>query len=148
MLNICDSDLHRLIRALIGIHFYSVVTILSAIILLTVMGFIPKNKGLTCEQCGTEVPKAQGTFRNHCPQCLWSKHVDGNNPGDRKATCQGSMKPMMVEMSSKSHWRILHQCTQCPHQRWNRSQPDDEWSTLLTIQQAAAEAFLRQQKGI
>lgn len=33
-----------------------------------------------CAHCGTHV-RGNG-YTNHCPECLWSKHVD-NNPGDR-----------------------------------------------------------------
>lgn len=39
----------------------------------------PKNftrviEDFICENCGTEV-KGNG-YTNHCPKCLWSKHVD------------------------------------------------------------------------
>jgi hypothetical protein len=40
----------------------------------------------TRERCRTFVKG--GGYTNHCPECLWSKHVDVN-PGDRQATCQG-----------------------------------------------------------
>ena len=30
-----------------------------------------------CEHCGKEVlPLSDGSYRNHCPYCLYSKHVD------------------------------------------------------------------------
>jgi Zn finger protein HypA/HybF involved in hydrogenase expression len=40
----------------------------------------------TCEHCGEQV--TGNGFTNHCPQCLWSKHVD-IDPGDRLALCGG-----------------------------------------------------------
>ena len=46
-----------------------------------------------CEKCGTQV-EGDG-YTNHCPHCLWSRHVDVN-PGDRKATCKGMMEPVAV----------------------------------------------------
>ncbi|MGC8981457.1 MAG: RNHCP domain-containing protein [Minisyncoccia bacterium] len=51
-----------------------------------------------CERCGTFV-KGTG-YIDHCPNCLWSKHVD-INPGDRKANCGGMMKPKGVEIQNK-----------------------------------------------
>ena len=31
-----------------------------------------------CENCGEKVEKLGYTCRNHCPHCLYSKHVDIN----------------------------------------------------------------------
>lgn len=31
-----------------------------------------------CENCGKQVEKLGYTCRNHCPSCLYSKHVDVN----------------------------------------------------------------------
>jgi hypothetical protein len=42
------------------------------------------------------LPLSTGSYRNHCPACLWSKHVDVQ-PGDRAATCRGLMRPDRVE---------------------------------------------------
>jgi hypothetical protein len=42
-----------------------------------------QNQGFTCENCGASVaPLSNGSYRNHCPACLLSKHVD-ILPGDR-----------------------------------------------------------------
>ena len=48
--------------------------------------FIRKTEDFICEHCGREV-RGNG-YTNHCPYCLWSKHVD-INPGDRAAGCGG-----------------------------------------------------------
>ncbi len=50
-----------------------------------------------CERCGLFV-RGNG-YTNHCPQCLWSKHVDVN-PGDRQETCRGLMEPVGMEIKS------------------------------------------------
>ena len=42
----------------------------------------------TCGQCGAAV--TGDGYTNHCPLCLWSRHVD-INPGDRAAECGGLM---------------------------------------------------------
>lgn len=59
------------------------------------MGFIMRNESFTCEFCQKEVGlHSKGSARNHCPYCLYSKHVDEEKPGDRLATCHGLMKPI------------------------------------------------------
>lgn len=47
------------------------------------------------ESCGFKV-RGDG-YTNHCPNCLWGKHVDVN-PGDRQSDCRGMMEPVGVEM--------------------------------------------------
>ena len=47
-----------------------------------------------CENCGTEV--TGNGYTNHCPKCLYSKHVD-INPGDRLNSCGSMMKPTNIE---------------------------------------------------
>ncbi|HYC79501.1 MAG TPA: RNHCP domain-containing protein, partial [Candidatus Binatia bacterium] len=49
----------------------------------------PEN--FVCENCGTKV--SGNGYTNHCPNCLYSKHVD-NNPGDRLNKCHGLMEPI------------------------------------------------------
>ena len=39
------------------------------------------NEDFICENCGKDVEKSSYTARDHCPYCLYSKHVD-INPGD------------------------------------------------------------------
>ncbi|MST04461.1 MAG: RNHCP domain-containing protein [Candidatus Pacebacteria bacterium] len=55
------------------------------------MAFIKVKEDFVCENCKTEV-KGNG-YTNHCPVCLYSKHVDVD-PGDRLSKCGGLMKPM------------------------------------------------------
>ena len=44
-----------------------------------------ENTGFACVHCATPVPaNTDGHYRNHCPYCLWSLHVD-ELPGDRPA---------------------------------------------------------------
>ncbi len=62
-----------------------------------------------CENCGEEV-KGSG-YTNHCPNCLWSKHVD-INPGDRANPCGGLMKPVDAYFQSQQ-WYLIHQCQKC-----------------------------------
>ncbi len=83
----------------------------------------------TCEQCGAFV-RGSG-YTNHCPQCLWSKHVDVN-PGDRQAACQGRMQPISVDTSG-GKYSILQRCTVCGHERRNKTSPDDSFEAILQV---------------
>ncbi|MFH1829699.1 MAG: RNHCP domain-containing protein [Pseudomonadota bacterium] len=71
------------------------------------------NEGFVCEHCGKDVPPTAKTApRNHCPFCLWCKHVD-INPGDRANTCQGMMRPIGIYTHTQKEYVILHQCERC-----------------------------------
>lgn len=49
-----------------------------------------ENTGFVCEFCHAEVyPLVNGSYRNHCPRCLFSKHVD-DSLGDRASHCRRS----------------------------------------------------------
>ncbi len=83
----------------------------------------------TCEKCGTEV-KGNG-YTNHCPLCLWSKHVD-NNPGDRASECQGMMAPIRVEME-KQEYILTNECEKCGHAKRNKMSDDDNFDVVTQI---------------
>lgn len=83
----------------------------------------------TCEQCGTNV--AGSGYTNHCPRCLYSKHVDVN-PGDRAATCGGLMQPVAVG-SDHGERTLLHRCTICGHKKWNKVAADDDVDEVIRI---------------
>ena len=57
----------------------------------------PCNDTFVCKTCGrTVVSNGAGSgHRNHCPNCLYSQHLD-HEPGDREADCGGSMEPVAV----------------------------------------------------
>lgn len=89
------------------------------------------NQAFTCAVCGEEVrPLATGSYRNHCPACLCSLHVD-INPGDRANDCGGVMEAVGAELSGKKGWVIVHRCRECGEVRRNKAalsdpdQPDD-----------------------
>ena len=88
-----------------------------------------------CEHCAEEV-KGDG-FTNHCPVCLWSKHVD-IHPGDRAEICQGLMAPVAVERQ-KDSYRIKFRCQRCGQERWNKSSPQDDFEILIEIARKQAD---------
>ena len=62
-------------------------------------------------------------YTNHCPGCLWSKHVD-IQPGDRAAPCRALMEPVSIAYV-KGEFIVVHRCTACGFQRRNRTSPED-----------------------
>lgn len=93
------------------------------------MAFIKKIENFVCERCGTEV-EGNG-FTNHCPECLWSKHVD-IDPGDRKSSCGGLMEPIGVTKKGRDYI-ILHQCTKCGLQKPNKAVKDDNFQIIVQV---------------
>ena len=94
------------------------------------MGLIDRNQPFTCEVCGKAVESADETCRNHCPYCLWSKHVDEFIPGDRESMCQGLMRPIKLEKEGEE-FIIIHRCTKCGKEMRNKAVPDDNLDVLL-----------------
>jgi len=83
------------------------------------------NEGFVCAVCGASVrPLGQGSYRNHCPACLSSLHVDVN-PGDRANYCGGVMDAVGAELSGKKGWVIVHRCRVCGEVRRNKAALDD-----------------------
>lgn len=92
--------------------------------------FIRKKEDFTCENCGFMV-KGSG-YTNHCPNCLYSKHVDLDIPGDRKSNCGGLMKPIGIEKKNEGYI-ILHQCEKCGAAKKNKSAKGDNFDEIIKI---------------
>jgi RNHCP domain len=88
-----------------------------------------------CRRCHLDVPMAApGTqHRNHCPNCLWSRHVDDDVPGDRAADCSGSMEPISVSVRDDGEWALVHRCTACSTVHVNRIAGDDNPLMLMRL---------------
>lgn len=91
--------------------------------------FTRKIEDFVCENCGTIV-KGNG-YTNHCPNCLFSKHVD-INPGDRMSTCSGLMKSIDV-LQKDGEFVILHKCEKCGFERKNKVVDNDNREALINI---------------
>ncbi|HZC26878.1 MAG TPA: RNHCP domain-containing protein [Actinopolymorphaceae bacterium] len=79
-----------------------------------------ENAAFTCLCCTAEVPACTGGgYRNHCPHCLWSSHVD-ELPGDRASHCGGPMEPVGLTRPRGKGWALVHLCVACGVRRVNR----------------------------
>jgi hypothetical protein len=88
-----------------------------------------------CRHCGLDVPDdAPGTtHRNHCPNCLWSRHLDDDTPGDREADCGALMEPIAISVRGSGEWVLIHRCSGCDELGLNRSAGDDNPLLLLRL---------------
>ena len=72
--------------------------------------------------------------RNHCPYCLWSKHLDLYRAGDRLAACKSLMQPvgLALKRTRKKYGRaagelmLVHLCVDCGKVSLNRIAADDD----------------------
>lgn len=83
----------------------------------------------TCEHCKAEV--IGSGYTNHCPKCLWSKHVDVN-PGDRAEACGGLMEPIRIEGTTDAY-RLTHICKRCGSERKNNVADNDDPNALVAL---------------
>jgi len=93
------------------------------------MTFIKVVEDFICEHCGHHV--TGGGYTNHCPRCLWSKHVDVR-PGDRAEVCGGLMEPVRVEGTSPEYV-LIHRCMRCNLEKRNKVEPGDDRDALIAV---------------
>lgn len=95
--------------------------------------FIYKNEEFLCDYCQTQNSKPERGIRNHCKQCLCSKHVDLEIPGDRESECQGRMVPIRIKSDKKREWVITHLCERCKETSNNMIQSDDNHELIAKL---------------
>ena len=93
-----------------------------------------RSTDFVCVRCRAQVSgSAYGTkHRNHCPACLWSRHVD-ELIGDRRASCRSGMEPIGVEVRADGEWALIHRCSGCGQLRTNRIAGDDDVLKLMGL---------------
>lgn len=103
-------------------------------------------KSFECLNCG-KVVLIVGNIgtktRNHCPNCLWSKHVDEIKTGDRLSKCEGNMHPVGVTFKKEGSdkWgktrlgelMLIHICEKCGKVNLNRIASDDDPKEIMKI---------------
>jgi hypothetical protein len=79
--------------------------------------------------------------RNHCPYCLWSRHLDLYSAGDRLSACKAPMQPVALTIKrcrdkyghGRGELMLVHLCVDCDDVSINRIAADDDAQTLLDI---------------
>ena len=89
-----------------------------------------------CEHCNSKVEPLGYTARDHCPNCLYSKHVD-INPGDRQEQCKGLLIPIGVESNRKAEYKIIYQCERCKAIKKNIAAKDDNRDLIIGLSSKA-----------
>lgn len=84
-----------------------------------------------CENCNKEVLPLGYTARDHCPHCLYSKHVD-INPGDRENNCKGLLEPIQIE-KFKDTFKIVYKCQKCGKNHKNIMAKDDDVNKIIEL---------------
>ncbi len=88
---------------------------------------VTRNEEFKCGHCRTFVgpPISGGRHRNHCPLCLYSRHVDRQTPGDRLSDCRSLMEPVGTWFRRNGEQVIVHRCLGCGVERNCRVAADD-----------------------
>jgi len=92
--------------------------------------FVRVKEDFVCLRCSEKV-RGDG-YTDHCPKCLWGKHVDETIPGDRKSRCRGLMRPVMASYE-KGEIKLNYKCEKCKHEFWVKSAKNDDREKLLEM---------------
>ena len=90
-----------------------------------------RDEKFICENCGKDVLPLGYTARDHCPFCLYSKHVD-IMPGDRKNNCLGLLKPIGIE-KFRDTYKVLYRCEKCGELHKNIMAKDDDMDLIISL---------------
>lgn len=102
------------------------------------------NADFTCKYCGIYVSSQSLVSgvnnRNHCPNCLYSRHLDLFQAGDRLCACKGMMAPVGLTVkritdkynsNALGELMLVHHCLACSSVSINRIAADDNNVNLL-----------------
>jgi hypothetical protein len=101
--------------------------------------------GFYCIHCHAYVSTA--TFlsgvgnRNHCPYCLWSRHLDLYAAGDRLSACKAPMAPVGLAFkhapkkygNTHGELMLIHSCSDCGAISLNRIAADDVSENIMRV---------------
>lgn len=101
--------------------------------------------GFLCNHCNNYVSATwflSGVKnRNHCPYCLWSRHLDLYNAGDRLSACKSLMQPigLTIKLTRKKfgpgrgELMLIHACEECHALSINRIAADDDLQRIIGV---------------
>ncbi len=87
----------------------------------------PEDESFKCGHCKAFIGPtvSGGRHRNHCPLCLFSRHVDDRRPGDRASDCRSLMAPIGTFFRPNGEQVVVHRCLGCGCERHCRVAADD-----------------------
>jgi len=97
------------------------------------------------------------SHRNHCPYCLWSRHLDLFTAGDRLSACKGAMRPLGLTLKrsrnkyghlSSGELMLIHECIECGKLAINRIAADDDADLLLDAFERSLELDWRRRASL
>lgn len=91
--------------------------------------FQKRKEDFICDNCKENV-RGDG-YTDHCPRCLWSKHLD-ISPGDRREKCSGSMKPITVKVVGGKNI-IYYCCLACGAIRRVKATEEDSVEEIIKL---------------
>ena len=100
--------------------------------MLDIKRFQEIDEEFICKNCGKKFSKLGYSCRDHCPYCLYSKHVD-INPGDRAEECHGDLEPIGIEINSKKGYVIIYKCKKCGAIKKNKAAEDDNMELIINL---------------
>ena len=89
------------------------------------------DESFVCENCGKTIEPLVYSARDHCPYCLFSKHVD-ILPGDRANECHGLLEPIKIE-KFKNTYKIIYKCQKCHQTHKNIMANDDDMNIIIEL---------------
>ncbi|MDE1824957.1 MAG: RNHCP domain-containing protein [Candidatus Micrarchaeota archaeon] len=99
-------------------------------------GEVPKRKNFIkvvedfeCEKCGQLV--SGSGYTDHCPRCLWGKHVD-IVPGDRASKCRGALVPIAA-LYEKGGYKVEYKCEKCGAEKKFKAAAGDDQDELFRL---------------
>lgn len=99
--------------------------------------FQRKAEDFVCEQC--KAPVVGDGYTDHCPQCLYGKHVD-IFPGDRLEECHGLLRPTAI-LKKGGTQSLEYQCQKCGETSKNRLADNDSKEAIIALAQELAKKF-------
>jgi hypothetical protein len=110
------------------------------------VGQNPAVNGFKCIHCRgficTERVLSSVNNRNHCPYCLWSRHLDHRKAGDRLSACKAPMQPLGLTLKKNNkkygparsgELMLIHVCQDCGKVSLNRIAADDDVEKVIEV---------------
>ena len=113
-------------------------------------GHTDRNADFRCVRCEAYVCAkaflAGVNHRNHCPYCLWSRHLDLFEAGDRFSACKAPMEPVGLTFKRRNkkyrpvagELMLVHRCTGCETLSINRIAADDLAEVVMEVLEGSA----------